>query len=140
MVMLIFVLFLLLPFIGLALFIMVAVIVAHGTTGEILNRLIIAAICTTPLILWGWGFRVLSRLRAGFSVSARRRLLVFYTLLLAYCGIWMIVPWYRDGERILIFDIFSILIIVGVLSIPVFATMFTNPNQAEQIASEDPQP
>jgi|GEM_PF-6343405 len=137
MFMLIFVLFLQLPLMGFALFLMVAAIVAHGTTGDILNRLIIAAICTTPLILWGWGFRVLSGLRDGFFIPARKRLLVYYTSLMVYCSLWACPSVYHNGNSFEITDLFGIMIIVGVLSIPIFATLFTKPNQAEQVTSED---
>ena len=133
MVMLTIALFILLPFAGLALLLVAAAIFADGAKGDILNRLGIVAICSVPSILLGWGFRVLSRLRDGFSASARRRLLVFYTLLLAYCGLWMVFPWSRNGEKFMMFGISDIMIIVALLSIPIFATMFTNNNQeAEQ--------
>lgn len=135
MVMLTIVLFILLPFAGLALLLVAAAIFSDGAKGDFLNRLGIVAICSVPSIFLAWGFRVLSRLRDGFSASARRRLLVFYTLLLAYCGLWM-VPWSHNGEQFMMFAIYDIMIIVALLSIPIFATMFTNNNQeAENVVS-----
>jgi hypothetical protein len=112
-----------------------AVVDFDGTKGDILNRLGIVAICSVPSILLSWGFRVLSQLRFGFSKSARRQLLAFYNLLLAYCGLWMVFPWFRDGEQFMMFGISDIMIIVALLSIPIFATMFTNNNLAEQDAA-----
>ena len=137
MVMLTIVLFILLPFAALSLAFVAGAIFAHGT-GSTLNRLVLVVIFSIPPLLWGWGFRVLSRLRNGFTASARRRLLVFYTLLLAYCGMWMVSPISHDhSEKFMLFGIFEVVIIVGILSIPIFATLFTKPNQAEQVTSED---
>lgn len=44
----------------------------------------------------------------------------------------MVFPWSRNGEKFMMFGISDIMIIVALLSIPIFATMFTNNNQAEQ--------
>ena len=126
------VLLILLPFAGFAAMLLVAAFASTSPPDGVAQGAALACVLGIPILLLVWGFRLLSRLREGFTASTRRRVFIFYISLLAYCGAWMALPWSRNGTRFVIFPLPEVFVITMIVAVPAVATMFTNEEVAEQ--------
>ena len=64
------------------------------------------AICllSIPHILVYWGMRMMAGLRTGFHAAIRKKLMVFYSVVAAYCFFWLFAPFTHDGVDVEFFD------------------------------------
>jgi hypothetical protein len=124
------VLLIMLPFSAFSTMLLVAAFASNSPPDGVEHGAAIVAILGIPILLLIWGFRLLSRLRAGFTASTRRRLFTFYVALLAYCGAWMAVPWSRGDTSFVLMPPSGVLIVTLFIAIPAFATMLTDEETA----------
>lgn len=92
------------------------------------NKTALITLLGIPATLLVTGCFLLSKVRAGITAPTRKRLFAFYTLLLAYCGFWLVAPISKEGTSIPIFDLPAVLSITLIIAIPSFLTIFTKPD------------
>jgi hypothetical protein len=98
-----------------------------------------------PSLLGWWGVKLFFRLYAGFLPRARRLLFWFYSAVVAYCGMWLVSTFSRDGMSGAIFapqeQLFGLLLLLTPLLVVGFmkpdeeSTSAAKNEEAEQVAS-----
>ena len=85
------------------------------------------AICllSIPHILVYWGMRMMAGLRTGFHAVIRKKLMVFYSTVAAYCFFWLFAPFTHVGEDVDFFDPNQQIIGTILLTIPILTTLFS---------------
>jgi len=127
------VLLILLPFAAFAAMILVAAFASNSPPDCVAHGVALVAVLGIPILLLVWGFRLLSRLRVGFTTSTRRWVFTFYVALLAYCGGWMAVPWSHGDTSFVLMPPSVVLIVTLIIAIPALATMLTNHEEGEHV-------
>ena len=117
----------LIPCSALAGLLAVAAFATELQDGFSVNDIMAILLLVTAVGLGIAGLRLFFRLRIGFEARMRRKLLAFYLVTAVYCTFWASSPASRDGDHFPIFSLHDQVLIVGVLSIPVFLTLFTPP-------------
>jgi hypothetical protein len=82
-----------------------------------------------PTVFGWWGVRLFFRLYGGFLASVRRALFWFYAAVTAYCGMWLISTFSRDGTTGSIFAPQEQAIGLILLLIPFLTVVFMNPDE-----------
>lgn len=96
-----------------------------------------------PSVLSWWGAGLFFRLYAGFLGRVRRALFWFYTAVTAYCGIWLISSFSRDGIKGTFFAPQEQAIGLILLLIPYLSVVFMSPDELPSCTgnhSNGPQP
>ena len=85
------------------------------------------AICllSIPHFLVYWGMRMMAGLRTGFHAAIRKKLMVFYSTVAAYCFFWLFSPLSHEGVNIDFFDPIQQIIGTILLTIPILTTLVT---------------
>jgi hypothetical protein len=91
-----------------------------------------------PSAIFIWGCRLMFLLADGFTKPARRHLKAFYLLLLVVFSLPLIGPVsHGDGPDFTLLSFPATLLALGILSIPVFATLLSKPEPTRSATGSD---
>jgi hypothetical protein len=117
----------LLPGTGLATLILLGAIGSGIRNGFDVNPFPAICLLSIPHFLVYWGMKLMAGLRTGFHAAIRRKLLVFYLVVAAYCCFWLFAPFTHEGGEVQFFAPIHQIIGTTLLIIPILTTLFIAP-------------